>query len=198
MNSTVGRFLFLLSCSRRLGNSEQLAYCAAHALPVRTEQHWLNLNDYPLPDFVDLRHTAGYPPPTGNARILLDATLNATDVVLVTPLYMFNLPGHAKQYLDHWNAWLRTPNLDFREQMKGKTLWSIVVGSGARFEAQPLEGSLLLTAAFMQMSWGGMLYGTGSRPNDIQDDTVGLHQAENFFQPTGAPLEVPTTSSLAS
>ena len=198
MNSSVGRFLFLLSSSRRLGNSEQLAYCAAHALPVHTEQHWLNLHDYPLPDFVDLRHTAGYPPPTGNARFLLDATLNATDVVLVTPLYMYNLPGHAKQYLDHWNAWLRTPNLDFQEQMKGKTLWSIVVGSGARFEAQPLEGSLLLTAAFMQMSWGGMLYGTGSRPNDIQDDAVGLHQAENFFQPPGAPLELPTTSSLAS
>ena len=109
--------------------------------------------------------------------------MRATDVVLVTPLYMYNLPAHAKQYLDHWSAWLRTPNLNFREQMQGKTLWSIVVGSGARFEARPLESSLSLTATFMQMNWGGMLYGTGSRPNDIQDDAVAQQQALTFFQP---------------
>ncbi|OGX85244.1 hypothetical protein BEN47_02105 [Hymenobacter lapidarius] len=177
------RFLFLLSSSRRLGNSEQLAYCAAHALPAHDEQQWLNLHDFPLPDFTDLRHGAGYQPPVGNARLLLEATLHATDVVLVTPLYMYNLPGHAKQYLDYWSAWLRTANLNFREQVKGKTLWSIVVGSGARPDAQPLEGSLLLTAAFMQMNWGGMLYGSGSRPNDIQDDARALREAETFFGP---------------
>lgn len=197
MKSPTRRFLFLLASSRRLGNSEQLAYCAAHALPAHAEQQWLNLHDYPLPDFVDLRHTAGYHPPTGNARFLLDATANATDVVLVTPLYMYNLPVPAKQYLDHWSAWLRTPNLNFGAQMKGKTLWLIVVGSGARFEAQPLEGSLVLTAAFMQMNWGGMLYGTGSRPNDIQDDAVALQEAQTFFLNPAALTELPTAPVLA-
>ncbi|OGX86946.1 NAD(P)H-dependent oxidoreductase [Hymenobacter glacialis] len=195
------RFLFLLSSSRRLGNSEQLAYCAAHSLPTHYEQQWLNLHSFPLPDFTDLRHGTGYQPPAGNARLLLEATLNATDVVLVMPLYMYNMPVHAMHYLEYWSAWLRTPNLNFREQMTGKTLWSIVVSSGNRPDTQPLEGSLLLTAAFMQMLWGGMLYGSGSRPNDIQDDARALQEAKTFFEsPAGLPQPLPPetlTSGLA-
>ncbi|GAB3583952.1 flavodoxin family protein [Hymenobacter daeguensis] len=176
------QFLFLLSSTRRLGNSEQLAYCAAHGLLPGIPQRWLHFLDYPLPNFVDLRHSGAYAAPTGNARILLDATLEATDIVLTTPLYWYSLPVQAKQYLDHWSAWLRTPALNFREQMRGKTLWLIVVSSGDTFEAEPLEASLRLTAQYMHMQWGGMLYGTGSRPNDIQDDTRALQRAQTFFR----------------
>lgn len=181
MDISARRFLFLLSSTRRLGNSEQLAYCAAHPLPSTTSQQWLHLLDYPLPDFVDLRHSGSYPPPTGNSRLLLDATLQATDLVLVVPLYWYSLPVSAKHYLDYWSAWLRTPNVNFREQIQGKTLWSIVVSSGNRAETQPLEDSLKLTAEYMNMQWGGLLYGTGSRPNDIQEDTFALEQAKSFF-----------------
>ncbi|MBJ6109138.1 NAD(P)H-dependent oxidoreductase [Hymenobacter sp. BT523] len=181
MSSPARRFLFLLSSTRRMGNTEQLAYCAANSLPPSAQQRWIHLQDHPLPYFVDLRHHTPYPTPTGNAQLLLEATLDATDLVLVAPLYWYSLPVHAKHYLDYWSAWLRTPNLDFREAMRGKTLWSIVVSSGDRAETQPLEDSLVLTARYMNMRWGGMLYGTGSRPNDIQDDARALHQAQHFF-----------------
>ncbi|MFD2717745.1 flavodoxin family protein [Hymenobacter monticola] len=181
MDTAARRFLFLLSSTRRMGNSEQLAYCAAHHLPEHATQQWLHLQDYPLPYFVDMRHHTPYPPPTGNAQLLLEATLAATDVVIVAPLYWYSLPVHAKHYLDYWSAWLRTPGLEFREQMRGKTLWSIVVSSGELAEAAPLEASLVLTANYMQMPWGGMLYGTGSRPNDIQDDAPALERAKSFF-----------------
>ena len=166
-----------------MGNSEQLAYCAAHHLPADATQQWLHLQDWPLPYFVDMRHHTPYPPPAGNAQVLLEATLAATDVVFVAPLYWYSLPVHAKHYLDYWNAWLRTPGLNFREQMRGKTLWSIVVSSGEQAEAAPLEATLVLTAKYMQMPWGGMLYGTGSRPNDIQDDVLALERAQAFFLP---------------
>lgn len=181
------QFLFLLSSTRRLGNSEQLAYCAAHGLPPQATQRWIHLLDYPLPDFVDLRHSGAYTLPTGNAKTLLNATLEATDIVLIAPLYWYSLPVQAKQYLDYWSAWLRTPSLYFREQMQGKTLWLIVVSSGNQAEAVPLEDSLKMTAKYMKMQWGGMLHGTGSQPNDIQDDTRALQSAKTFFlapQPT--------------
>jgi NAD(P)H-dependent FMN reductase len=181
MSQLERRFLFLLCSTRRLGNSEQLAYCAAHPLPPNTEQKWLHLLDYQLPDFVDARHSGPFQPPAGHARLLLDATLNATDLVLVAPLYWYSLPAAAKLYLDHWSAWLRMPGLNFRERMKGKTLWAITVSSGGRAEAQPLEDSLTLTANYLQMRWGGMLFGTGSRPNDIQLDAQALHRAKAFF-----------------
>ncbi|WP_035560629.1 flavodoxin family protein [Hymenobacter sp. IS2118] len=176
------RFLFLLASTRRLGNSEQLAYCAAHPLPAHTAIRWLHLSDYLLPEFVDMRHSGGYQLPTGNAQLLLEATLEATDVVLAAPLYLYGLPAAAKQYLDYWNGWLRTPDLAFGEQMRGKTLWAIVVSSGQRAETLPLEAALQLTARHMAMHWGGLLYGTGSRPNDIQQDDAALKQAQTFFQ----------------
>lgn len=181
MSNPVRRFLFLLSSTRRLGNSEQLAYCAAHALPQAVAQEWLHLLDYPLPTFIDLRHSSSYPLPTSNAKTLFDATLQATDLVLVVPLYWYSLPVPAKQYLDYWSAWLRTPTLNFREQMRGKTLWLIAVSSGKQSETEPLVATLRLTAEYMQLRWGGLLYGTGSRPNDIQDDVWAQQRAKLFF-----------------
>ena len=179
-------------CStRRLGNSEQLAYCAAHPLPTDAGQRWLHLLDFPLSDFIDLRHNGSFQPPVGNAQLLLEATLNATDLVLVAPLYWYGLPAPAKLYLDHWSAWLRTPGINFRELMQGKVLWVITVSSGGRAEAQPLEDSLILTARYLHMRWGGLLYGTGSRPNDIQLDAPALHRAKSFFASSAAEIAAP-------
>ncbi|MGY3087188.1 NAD(P)H-dependent FMN reductase [Hymenobacter sp. UYAg731] len=197
------RFLFLMCSTRRLGNSEQLAYCAAHPLPTDTEQQWLHLLDCPLADFIDLRHSGSFQPPAGNARLLLEATLHATDLVLVAPLYWYSLPASAKLYLDHWSAWLRTPGLNFREQMQGKSLWAITVSSGIRAEAQPLEDSLTMTAKYLQMRWGGLLFGTGSRPNDIQLDSAALDRAKSFFAaseelvPAAGPLPTDLQKSPA-
>lgn len=164
-----------------MGNSEQLAYCAAHPLPPDTGQQWLHLLDFPLPDFVDVRHSGSFNLPVGNAQLLLEATLNATDLVLVAPLYWYSLPAPAKLYLDHWSGWLRTPGIDFRGQMAGKALWAITVSSGERAEAQPLENALTLTAQYLRMRWGGLLFGTGSRPNDIQLDAPAQQRARSFF-----------------
>ena len=147
----------------------------------------MHLLDFPLADFADRRHNGPYQPPTGNARLLLEATLHATDLVLVAPLYWYSLPAPVKLYLDHWSAWLRTPDLNFRARMQAKTLWSIIVSSGERAEAQPLEATLLLTAQYLRMHWGGLLFGTGSRPNDIQGDARALHHARSFFAVAEAP-----------
>lgn len=180
-NRPARRFLFLLSSTRRQGNTEQLAFFAAHHLPKDAAQEWLHLQDYPLPNFVDLRHDGPYPLPFGHAKTLLEATLAATDLVLVAPLYWYSLPAPAKQYLDYWSGWMRIPAIAFREKMPGKTMWAIVASSGERSDADPLDATLKLTAEYMQMEWGGLLYGTGSKPNDIQDDELALHQAKSFF-----------------
>ena len=79
------RFLFLLTSSRRDGNSEALARIAAGALASSAEQRWLSLLDLDLPPFADIRHSGdgSYPPPAGPSRELLDATLWASDLVMV-------------------------------------------------------------------------------------------------------------------
>ena len=100
------RFTFLLASARHDGNTEILARKAAEHLPRHWTQRWLRLSDLPLAPFEDIRHSTGvYPQPEGNARVLFDATLEATDLVFAVPLYWYGLPASAKLYLDHWSGW---------------------------------------------------------------------------------------------
>ncbi|MBV2152935.1 flavodoxin family protein [Kitasatospora sp. SUK 42] len=178
------RFLFLDAGARPDGNTVQLARLAAESsLPVGAEQRWLRLADHPLPPFQDLRHAGGgsYPEPEGHERTLLEATLAATDLVFVAPLYWYTLPTPAKLYLDHWVGWLRVPGLDFRARTAGATLWGVTVLAGRDGAADPLAGTLRLTAEYMGMRWGGLLLGNGSRPGDVLHDERALVAAKSFF-----------------
>ncbi len=181
-------FLFLVTSSRRAGNSEQLARRAADNLSTTDTQTWINLADYPLPAFADLRHATSEnwtPTIEGHARTLLEATLAATDLVIVAPVYWYSLPAAAKLYLDHWSAWLRAPGYDFKARMADKTLWAVSTYSDTdpRFAA-PLKETLRLSAEYMHMRWGGHLLGSGNRPGDVLDDAAALVTAETFFTAT--------------
>ncbi|MBA3848478.1 MAG: flavodoxin [Opitutus sp.] len=179
-------FLFLLASSRRDGNAETLARHAAAALPGGTRQTWRRLDEHPLPPFADLRHAsaeAWQPAIDGHARTLLEATLAATDLVFVAPVYWYSLPASAKLYLDHWTAWLRAPGWDFKARMAGKSLWAVTALSDSDLRyAAPLEGALKLTAAYLDMRWAGLLAGEGNRPGDVTRDTRALTAAKTFFR----------------
>ncbi|MFJ9693162.1 flavodoxin family protein [Kitasatospora sp. NPDC101183] len=177
-------FLFLDASSREEGNTRRLARLAAEAsLPAGAEQRWLRLDEHPLPPFEDRRHDGDgvYAEPTGHARTLLDATLAATDLVFVAPVYWYALPSSAKLYLDHWSGWMRVPGVDFLPRMAGRTLWGVTVLAGVPEKAEPLIGTLRLTAAYMDMRFGGVLLGNGSRPGDVEGDERALVEAKSFF-----------------
>ena len=180
-------FLFLCSSTRRNGNAELLARHACESFPRRWEQYWLHHLDLPLPLFVDIRHAGEdgrYDPPTGNLRTLLDATLAATDLVFVAPVYWYGLPTAAKLYLDHWTGWLRAPGLEFRARMAAKRLWAVtIVSDPDRAAADPLLGTLRLTADYMKMVWAGSVGGYGNRPGDVMNDAASVAAAERLFLP---------------
>lgn len=178
------RYLFLLANTRPGGNTELLARHAAEQLPPQAQQRWLRLADLPLPAFEDHRHEGdgAYPEPTGHARTLLDATLDATDLVIASPLYWFSVSAGTKLYLDHWSAWMRVPGLGFLPRLRGKTLWSVTALAGQDpATTEPLVGTLRHTAAYAGMRWGGALLGNGSRPGDVLRDTDALARAKGFF-----------------
>ncbi len=177
------RFLFLVSSTRRAGNSETLARDAARALCAKTTQRWLALIDHPLPPFTDTRHSSGYFAPTGAAKLVCDATLAATDLVIVTPVNWYSLPWTAKLYFDHWSAWMRVPELSFKTNMAGKNLWSVIVDSDNDGEgsADPVVDMLRRSADFMSMEWRGALIGHANRPGEIANDARALAAAETFF-----------------
>jgi NAD(P)H-dependent FMN reductase len=182
------RFLFLVSSGRPDGNSEQLARHAAQSLSAADTQEWIRLADVDLPAFADLRHAsaaAWAPAIEGEPRRLLEATLAATDIVFVAPVYWYSLPASAKLYLDHWTTWMRAPGWDFKPRMAGKTLWGICVASDeSEAIATPLRETLRLSADYMQMHWGGFLFGSGNRPGDIRRDEKSLAEAGRFFPGT--------------
>ena len=183
---TSSHFLFLNAATREpgvVGNTEELARRAAAALPPEVAQTWLRLADLPLPPFVDLRHAAGvYPEPQGAARVLLDATLAASDLVLVSPVYWYSVPASLKLYLDHWSAWMRVPGLDFKPRMAAKRLW-VVATSGDRPSAEAMIESYRLSARFMRMEFGGVLWGQGGAPGTVERDAAAMAEAEGFFIP---------------
>jgi hypothetical protein len=135
--------------------------------------------------FGDLRHAVGggtYPHPSGPAATLLDATLGATDLVLVAPLYWCSVPAALKLYLDHWSGWMRVPGLEFRERMAGKTAWAVSSYSDTDPTlADPLFATLRLSAEYLGMRWGGQLLGAGNRPNDVLADVDALATADRLF-----------------
>lgn len=184
------RFCFILASARRDGNTEILARKAAEHLPPGSSQEWLRLMDLPLPPFVDIRHSVGvYPQPDGNERVLFDATLGCTDLVFAVPLYWYSLPASAKLYLDYWSGWLRVPGVDFRERMAAKTLWGICALSDENpRRADPLVGTLAITAGYLNMAFGGVLLGYGNKPGEVLADTAALAKAKSFFrQPAVRP-----------
>lgn len=176
-------YLFLLGSSRPDGNTELLARRAAEQLPTDAEQRWIDLAEHPLPDFEDLRHDSDHVRPTeGSAGLLLDATLAATDIVIASPLYWYSLSAPVKRYLDYWSGWLRTPGLDFKATLAGRTLWGVTALAHQEQEvADPLIGSLSNSAAYMGMRFGGVLLGNGSKPGDVLKDTEALAGAKTFF-----------------
>ncbi|GAA2219067.1 flavodoxin family protein [Streptomyces indiaensis] len=177
------RFLFVLGSARAEGNSELLARRAAEQLPPDVEQEWLDLTEFPVPDFEDLRHDSDHVRPTaGNVARLLDATLAATDIVIVSPLYWYSVSAQTKRYLDYWSGWLRTPGLDFKATLAGRTLWGVTaLAHTQEVVADPLVGALHNSAAYMGMRFGGVLLGNGSKPGDVLTDDAALTRAKTFF-----------------
>lgn len=161
-HGTDRKFLFLLGSSRPNGNTEILARQAAAALPATVSQQWLRLRDVPLTAFEDVRHAADghFPEPTGNERLLFDSTLEATDLVVASPLYWYTVSASMKLYLDHWSGWLRIPGVDFRTRMQAKTMWVVTAFAGDRVKADPSLETLRLCAGFFGMRFGERSSGT--------------------------------------
>ncbi|MET9620021.1 NAD(P)H-dependent oxidoreductase [Streptomyces sp. NPDC006464] len=176
-------FLFVLGSSRPDGNTEILARAAAAQLPADVPQRWVDLNELVLPDFQDGRHESGGRPGGDNEELLRQATLEATDVVIASPLYWYSLSAQTKRYLDYWSGWLNVPGSDFKARMAGRTLWGVTAMAHEEHEvADGLVTNLHHSAAYLRMRFGGVLTGTASRPGRIRADEQAMIRAKTFFQ----------------
>jgi NAD(P)H-dependent FMN reductase len=176
-------FLFIVGSGRRDGNTETLARIAAGQLPAHLQQRWIQLSDLEMPAFRDTGHRdEPVAEPAGAERLLLDQTLSATDLVLVTPLYWYSFSSSMKLYLDYWARWERLPEADFKARMRGKTLWAVTVMADEDLAvADPLRQVLELSAGYLGARFAGALLGSGSWQGDIARDEAAVARARNFF-----------------
>ncbi|MEV0095796.1 NAD(P)H-dependent oxidoreductase [Streptomyces sp. NPDC050738] len=176
-------FLFVLGSARSEGsNTEILARAAAEQLPAGVPQRWVDLNEVSLPDFQDGRHETTLWQPGDSELALRQATLEATDIVIASPLYWYTLSAQTKRYLDYWSGWLAVPELDFKARMAGRTLWGVTVMSHAEEEvADGMVTTLTHTAAYLRMRFGGVLFGNGTRPGKVRNDERAAQRAKTFF-----------------
>lgn len=176
-------FLFLVGSSRAGGNTEALARLAAERLPADVPQRWLRLRDLELPPFHDIgARDDPMREPEGVERMLLDATLAATDLVIVTPLYWYSMSWPVKLYFDHWASWERLPGIGFKERMRGRTLWAVsVMADEDHTVADPLLKVFELSAGYLGARFAGALLGTGSWPGDVLRDAGAVERARNYF-----------------
>ncbi|MBA0053135.1 flavodoxin family protein [Streptomyces sp. AJS327] len=188
--TTDGRsFLFVLGSSRAEGNTEILARTAAEQLPARVSRRWVDLSRLTLPDFQDGRHEGGETVGGEAEETLRRATLEATDVVIASPLYWYTFSAQTKRYLDYWSGWLSSPDSDFKATMAGRTLWGVTaMADREESVADGLVTTMNNTAAYMGMRFGGMLFGNGSRPGQVRDDLDALDRARTFFTRPAAPI----------
>ncbi|WP_369366448.1 NAD(P)H-dependent oxidoreductase [Streptomyces sp. CG4] len=144
-------FAFMLGGPHTGGATESLARRAAGGLPVTVERSWLRLSELSFP-------VQTVPETEAAEKRMLDATLEHTDIVVVSPLYWYSVSAQTKLYLDYWASWMTRPGLDFRARMGGKTLWAVsTFARGEAQDAQPLVGMLERTAQYLDMTWGGAL-----------------------------------------
>lgn len=179
-------FLFVVGSSRDNGNAEELAKEAARGLDSPVE--WLRLMELQVAPFADTRHDPDpcRPMPAGDEGRLLDATMRATHIVLVTPLYWYSMSSATKLYLDYWSGWMRVPGLNFKQGMASKTLAAITSFSGSdRADVEPLEGSLARVADYFAMSWKGVLVTSSNAPGEVRRDLHALAEAKDFLRQTG-------------
>ncbi|MFJ9213835.1 flavodoxin family protein [Streptomyces sp. NPDC102264] len=181
-------FLFVLGSSRSDGNTEILARAAAQQLPPGVPQRWVDLAQLPLPDFQDGRHETDTWSAGEYEETLRQATLEATDIVIASPLYWYTLSAQTKRYLDYWSGWLTVSGSDFAERMAGRTLWGVsVMSADDEAVGAGLVTTLNNSAAYMRMRFGGVLFGNGSRPGQVRNDERAALRAKTFFQQE-APL----------
>jgi NAD(P)H-dependent FMN reductase len=176
------RFLFVKSSARPDGNTEALARFAAASLPADTVQDWRDLTAPALPPFHDRRHGDSYSAPDPVAADVMQATMAASDIVFVAPLYWYGLPAPAKLYLDHWSHWMRLPDSGFKPAMAGKRIWLVMAHSGSGpAEIAPAVDTLRLSAAYLHASFAGALLADCNAPGEFRADAAAMAAAPRFF-----------------
>lgn len=114
-------------------------------------------------------------------REMLDADL----IVIASPLYWYAVSGLMKNFIDHWLAFMKSPELSQPEFLEGKRLFPLIVGSeGAeRSDAAAAFKMLQLSGEYLNAKVMAGFLGEGDRQGRATAESLQRIALETLTDP---------------
>ena len=162
--------------ARPNGNTELLTNKLLAGIDAET----VTLREKEVLPIADQRHdVTGFSDVEDDFAEIVARMLEHEQILLATPLYWYGMSGHLKNFIDRWSQAIRMPGLDFKERMKGKKIYVVVVGGpAARVKGLPLIQQFQLICNFLELEFVDYVIGEAVKPGEVVNDQVGLSQAE--------------------
>lgn len=164
--------------SRPNGNTELLAKIMLEDI----NHEAVFLRDKKIKPISDMRHDPqGFQRSDDDYYEIIETMLNHDEVVFATPIYWYGMSGLMKNFIDRWSESLRERSLNFRERMKDKKMYLLIVGSDQpHFKGLPLIMQFEHICNFVGASFEGFIIGDANSPGQILSDENAIVKAKQL------------------
>ncbi len=185
------KLLVIYGSSRKNGNTEALTKTVLNQLNKSSFDE-VYLLDYHIEHIVDERHAiGGFQKVDDDYELLEKELLNHDAILFATPLYWYSMSGRLKNFIDRWSQSIRNDTYDFKEMMKGKKIYVIIVGGAtAPLTALPLVQQFQLISNFMGMEFVDYVIGKGVKPSEVLEDEDSVLQAKQLGKKINVDLNL--------
>lgn len=172
--------LIISGSSRENSNSEFFAEKAADS--YTGDVKWIRLREKNIRQIHDQRHDEnGFDSVYDDHTQVVEAMLEADDILFATPLYWYGMSGYMKTFIDRWSQAMRDPDLNFKERISGKHGYLITCGGDqVDLKGLPLILQFKHIFEFTNMDFKKYFIGEARKPGDARKSDR-LNQLEHFF-----------------
>ena len=183
------KLLVIYGSTRKKGNSESLTKKTLENIEKDYYEE-IYLLDYHIKPIIDQRHSpSGFQPVDDDYEKLVKKLMGHDAVLFVTPLYWYGMSGLLKNFIDRFSQSLRSEEYDFKENMKQKKIYLLIVGGQyAPVTALPLIQQFELICQFFDMEFGGYVIGRGVKPLEVLEDEDSILSAMQLGKKIKADL----------
>jgi len=113
---------------------------------------------------------------------IIEEMITYQRILFVSPIYWYNVSGSMKDFIDRWTESLRSTKYNFKEVMKDKIFYLIVVGANSdKAKANPIIEQFKALTQYFGIPFGGVVVGSGDKPGDVLKDKEAIDKVQQLF-----------------